>query len=62
MDTACKHRIHMWRIQDTSVLVVAVDNTVPKEDYFPHIEEALELIEQGTNKTFITLVTYFSEY
>jgi len=47
LDTACRHTVHMWRIQEASVLVVAVDSRVPKEEYFPHIEEALELIEQG---------------
>ena len=49
LDTACRHTVHMWRIQEASVLVVAVDSRVPKEEYFPHIEEALELIEQGNN-------------
>lgn len=47
LDTACRHTVHMWRVQEHSVLVVAVSSTAPKEDYFPHIEEALELIEQG---------------
>ena len=47
LDTACRHTVHMWRVQEHSVLVVAVSSTAPREEYFPHIEEALELIEQG---------------
>lgn len=47
LETACQHTVHMWRIQEHSVLVVAVDNKVKQEDYLPHIDEALELIEQG---------------
>ncbi len=47
LETACQHTVHMWRIQEHSVLVVAVDNRVDKAEYLPHIEEALEIIEQG---------------
>lgn len=38
----------IWRIQEKAMLVVTVDKTTPKQTYFPYIEEALELIEQGT--------------
>ena len=47
IETDCNHTIHMWRIQDGSVVVVAVDNTVPKESYIQHLKDALELIEEG---------------
>lgn len=53
METECGHSILMWRIQDNSVLVVAVDNIVDREKYLPHIEEALEIIEQGENKLML---------
>lgn len=40
-------RLLLWRVQDTTVLIVAVQAAAPKTDYMPHIEEALEIIEQG---------------
>jgi hypothetical protein len=46
LESSCQHTVHMWRIQEHSVLVVAVDNKVDQEEYLPHIDEALELIEQ----------------
>jgi hypothetical protein len=42
----------MWRIQEHSVLVVAVDNKVDKAEYLPQIDEALEIIEQGKSLIF----------
>ena len=41
------HRMLLWKIQENSVLVVVVDRTVSRDVYVPHIEEALEIIEQG---------------
>lgn len=47
IDTEDDHSILMWRIQEKSILVVAVDRRVRRDAYFPHIDEALEIIEQG---------------
>jgi hypothetical protein len=47
LETACQHTLHMWRVQENSILVVAVDNKVEREEYMPHVLDALESIEQG---------------
>lgn len=47
LETACQHTLHMWRVQEHSILVVAVDNKVDREEYMPHVLDALEIIEQG---------------
>ena len=47
LETACGHTMLLWRIQELSVLVVVVDSAAERSGYFPQIEEALEIIEQG---------------
>ena len=47
IDTIDDHLILMWKIQDKSVLIVIVDKSVSRDVYFSHIEDALEIIEQG---------------
>mmetsp|Transcript_32140 Transcript_32140/g.46334 ORF Transcript_32140/g.46334 Transcript_32140/m.46334 type:complete len:266 (-) Transcript_32140:1564-2361(-) len=38
--------IYLWKVHETSVLVVIADKSVGRELFVPHIEEALEIIEQ----------------
>lgn len=42
------NKMLLWKIQENSVLVVVVDKTLDRDVYVPHIEEALEIVEQGT--------------
>jgi hypothetical protein len=45
--SSCGHVLLLWRIQERAVLAVVADAKAPRPSYFPHIEEALEIIEQG---------------
>ena len=40
-------RLLIWRVQEVTTLIVAVDLDSLPTDYTPHTEEALEMIEQG---------------
>ena len=39
--------ILLWKIQEKTVFIVIVDKSVCRDEYVPHIEEALEIVEQG---------------
>jgi hypothetical protein len=58
LETSCQHTLHMWRVQEHSVLVVAVDNKVDKAEYMQHVLDALEIIEQGKGLQVAALYTY----
>ena len=47
LDTNDGYKILMWKIQDSSVLLVGVEKAVDEKVYTPKIEEMLEIIEQG---------------
>ncbi len=44
-------RVLLWRVQEKSVLIVVVERLAPVDRYMPHIEEALEMVEQGGYNT-----------
>lgn len=46
LDTCSEFQILVWKIQETSLLVVGIDKSVSRDLYLPSIEEALEIIEQ----------------
>ena len=46
-DDGHDHKLMIWRIQEKSFLMVTADKNVRTEVYQNHVEEALEIIEQG---------------
>ncbi|KAJ1407601.1 hypothetical protein B484DRAFT_337174 [Ochromonadaceae sp. CCMP2298] len=46
LNTTCGHSVHMWRILDDHLLIVAVETKASRDSYMPQIAESLELIEQ----------------
>jgi hypothetical protein len=53
VDAGEDHRMLLWKIQENSVLMVVVDRTVSRDVYVPHIEEALEIVEQGNKCMYV---------
>ena len=51
--------IYMWKVHEASVLVVIADKSVGRELFVPHIEEALEIIEQGHPFSIISFPILF---
>jgi len=45
-DTEDNNKVLMWRIIDKSTFIVVVDSRADYDEYYPVVEEALELIEQ----------------
>lgn len=46
-------RLLIWRVQEATTLIVAVDLESVPADYTPHTDEALEIIEQGLALLFL---------
>ena len=45
-ETEDDNKVLMWRIIDKSTFIVVVDSRADYDEYYPAVEEALELIEQ----------------
>jgi len=37
----------MWKVHEASILIIIADKSVGRELFVQHIEDALEIIEQG---------------